>query len=179
MKIKLKLLLKKRGRKYPIARDEYGQSLRQRAFKLFRVQYRPAQVSKMLPISMRTACRYFEYWKKMTHKVPFSHIKQLMKKNPELSEYMIGMLAEYYGVPRDLIVLRMQKPWGIRQLLKGEFPKARVERARSEIEQRLEAGLRLVLFADMFQKKKPEVVKEEIGRIIFGRGTNYSEQDQE
>ncbi|MFC1871049.1 hypothetical protein ACFLYF_01410 [Chloroflexota bacterium] len=177
--MKLKLLSQQKERKYPIERDEYGQSLRQRAFNLFRIRYRPAQVSKMLPISARTACRYFEDWKKLTHKIPFSNIKQLIKKNPEFSEYVIEMLAEHYGVSRETIVLRMQKSWGIMQLLKGEFPNARMERARGEIERRLEAALRLIVFVDLYGGKKPEVVKEEINRIILSIGTEDSDQDQE
>jgi hypothetical protein len=128
---------------------------------------------------MRTAYRYFEDWKKLTHKVPFSHIKKLTKKNPETSEYVIGMFADYFGVPPERVILRMQKPWGLMQLLKADFPNARIKRAQSKIERRLEAALRLILLADLLYGKGPEVVNKEISRILFSTGTDDSEKKQE
>ena len=174
----MKILWLKR-RRYPVKRDEYGQSARQRAFELFREGNRPAQVSQLLPISTRTACRYFEDWKKLTHKVPFAHIKKLVKKNPETSEYVIGMFADYFGVPPEQVILRMQKPWGLMQLLKAEFPNARIKRAKTRIERRLETALRLILLADSLYGKGPEAVNKEIGKILFSTGTEDSEYKQE
>ena len=176
---KWQIIPRKKERQYPIERDEYGQSLRQRAFNLFWEGHRPARVSGMLPISTRTACRYFEDWKKLNNRVPYSSIRKMMKKTPELSKTIINMLADYLGVPAEQVVLRMQKPWGLMQLIRGEFPNSPAGRAKTANERRLEAALRLVLFADLFQEKKPEVLKEEIGRIIFGLGTKDSEQDKE
>lgn len=174
-----RLILKRKERKYPIEKDEFGQSLRQRAFDLFRDGYRPAQVSRTLPVSMKTACRYFEDWKKQTHKVPYSHIKNLLKRNPQFSEKVVAILTDYFGVPAEQVILRMQRPWGLMQLMKGEFPNSRIGRARSKIERRLEAALRLILFAELFSGKSPETVKEELNRIIFSISTGDSEQSPE
>ncbi len=176
---KWQLISRKKERKYPIERDEYGQSLRQRAFNLFWNRYRPAQVSKMLPISMRTACRYFEDWKKLNNRASYSGIKKMMKKNPELSEKVISMLADYLGVPAKQVILRMQKPWGLRRLIRGEFPNSPTSRAKAANERRLEAALRLISFVDLYRGKRPEVVKEEINRLILSIGTRDSDQDQE
>ncbi len=164
----MKMLWFKR-RQYPIRRDEYRRSLRRCCFDYFDKGKRPGEVAKLLNMKDRTVYRYFEDWKKLTHEIPFSHIKKLMKEKPEFSDYMIGMLAGYFGVSRDKVVLRMQKPWGLMQLLTARFPNVRIERARSKIERRLEAALRLILFAEHFGGKEPEVVKKEINRIIFHR----------
>lgn len=171
-----RLIPRNKGRKYPLEKDEFGQSLRKRAFDLFREKYRPAQVSKTLPISMKTACRYFEDWKKITRKVPYSHIKELMKKNTEFSEKVLGILVDYFDVPREQIILRMQRPWGLMRLLKGELPNKKLLKAQSVIERRLEAALRLIVFAELLNKKSPETVKKELNRIIFSRSTGNSEQ---
>jgi uncharacterized protein with von Willebrand factor type A (vWA) domain len=130
----LKFLLWK-WREYPIKRDEYGRSLRQQAFAFFDNGYRPAQVYKqqLVAASQKTLFRYFEDWKKKVHKVPYSHITKLMKQNPEFSEYVIKMLADYFNVSAEQVILRMQKPWGLMQLLKAEFPSERIRRSRSKI----------------------------------------------
>ncbi len=173
------LLLGKKERKYPIQRDEFGQSLRQRAFSLFREGHRPAKVIKVLPVSMKTACRYFEDWKKQKHKISLSHLKKLMKKNPEFSDEVVGSLAEYFSVPTEQVILRMQKPWGLMQLMKGELRHAKIGRARIQIERRLEAALRLIMYAHLSSGKSPEEVKKEINRIIFSTGDRDSEQSKE
>ena len=56
-------LLRKR-RKYPIKRNEFGESARRRAFDCFDRGLRPAQVANEVGISPRTACRYFADWKR-------------------------------------------------------------------------------------------------------------------
>ena len=49
-------------RKHPIKLDEYGRSLRQKAFALFDGGYRPAQIYKqqLVAASQKTLFRYFE-----------------------------------------------------------------------------------------------------------------------
>ena len=174
----MKLLLWK-WRKYPIKRNEDGRSLRRQAFALFDNGYRPAQVYKqqLVAASQKTLFRYFEAWKEKGHKVPYSHIKKLMKQNPEFSEHVIKMLADYFGVHAEQVILRMQRPWGLMQLLKAEFPNERIRRSRIKIEQRLEAALRLTLFAEYFGGKEPEVMKKEINRLIF-ESNRDSKQDR-
>lgn len=59
--------LRRKGRKYPIKRDSYGRSARQRAFAAFENGKTPAEVAVMVPISVRTARRYFADWQKLPH----------------------------------------------------------------------------------------------------------------
>ena len=57
----------------------------------------------------------------------------------------------------------MQKPWGIEQLTRGELPDNKLERLRSEIEERLEGALRLMLFTEKIFRNPPR----QIGRFIY------------
>ena len=152
-------------RDYPIKRDENGRSLRQQAFELFSEGYRPAQIFKgnLVAASMKTLLRYFEDWKKQKHRTSLSLIKKWLKENPEFSEKYIKMLADYYEVSPQDIVLRSQKPWGIMRLTKGELPDKKLERSRSEIEERLEGALRLMLFTEKIFRNPPR----QVGRFIY------------
>lgn len=155
-------------REYPIIRDESGRSARGQAFDLFTEDYRPSQISKegLVPLSMKTLLRYFEDWKKQKHRTSRSIIKNLMKKNPEFSNEFVKKLADYFGVSAEQIILRMQKPWGITGLSKGELPDNRLYRKQSEAEGRLEAALRLIYLGEQVFHNNPEQVKQLIWDII-------------
>lgn len=159
------LWLKRRD--YPIKRDEYGRSARRQAFEFFNEGYRPAQISKenLVPISLTTLFRYYEDWKKPRNRVSYSSLKRYLKGKMEFSEQYIKMLADYFKVPPQDIILRMQKPWGLMQLSKGELPDDRLERIRSEIEDRLEAALRIIRLAEMFGNS-PEQVNQLVSDIV-------------
>ena len=107
----MKLFLNK-SRKYPIKYDEYGQSARRQAFALFDQGYRPAQVFKLKLVSVKlnTLYRYFEDWKKQKHKVNRATFRKYMRENPEFMEKYIKILADYFEVPPEDIIVRLQKP---------------------------------------------------------------------
>lgn len=160
----MKILWFKR-RDYPIKRDEYGRSVRRQAFDLFAEGYRPSQISKegLVVASMKTLLRYFEDWKKKKHRASRSVLRKIMKNNPEFTEKYVQMLADYFEVSTEDIVLRLQKPWGIMRLTKGELPDIRLERSRSEAEERLEGALRLMFLTEKIFRNSPK----QIGRFIF------------
>ncbi len=145
-----------RLRKHPITRDEYGRSLRQQAFDLFSEGYRPSRIFKeeLISAPMKTLLRYFEDWKKQRGKLSYSTLKRYLKESPEFSEQYVTTLAKYFQVTPEDIILRWQKPWGIMQLAKGELPDNRLYRIQSEIEDRLEAALRLVYITECCQSAK-------------------------
>ena len=163
----MKVLWFKR-RDYPIKRDENGRSLRQQAFELFNEGHRPAQISKesLIAASKKTLFRYFEDWKKQKHRMSRSILKKYMKKNPEFSDEFVKKLADYYGVPKEDIILRIQKPWGIKQLAKGELPDHRLARIQNENEERLEAALRLIYFGERLCRNSPEQNKRLLQEIV-------------
>ncbi len=163
-----------RGRIYPVKRDEEGQSARQRAFDLFWEGNRPAQVCKMVPISPRTACRYFEDFKKLHHQVPYSTIRKWLRENEEFSEAVITMLAASLEMPREEVVARLQKPWGLLQAMKGEWPNYRVDRQRTSMEERLLAALEVIQFAEYVGQKDPRLVRETLKKLMLDRGKGSS-----
>ena len=83
-----------------------------------------------------------------------------MKNNPEFSEKFIKDLADYFGVSTEDIILRMQKPWGITSLSKGELPDNRLYRIQSEVEDRLDAALRLLYLGEQAFHNTPEQVMQ-------------------
>ena len=164
-----------RRRKHPIKRDENGRSARQRAFDLFGKGQRPAQVSKIIPISLRTACRYFEDFKELHHKIPYSTIRKLMKQSPEFSDKVIAILATSLEMDPEEVVARMQKPWSLHQAMLGEWPDYRLDKQRTEIEDRLLAALKVIKFAKIFGQKDPQFVRETLMKIIIDRGEESPE----
>ena len=155
-------------RDYPIKRDENGRSLRQQAFELFSEGYRPAQIFKgnLVATSMKTLLRYFEDWKKKKHRTSRSILREIMRKNPEFTEKYVQMMADYFEVSPEEIILRIEKPWGIEQLTRGELPDKKLLRLQSEKEVRLEAALRLIYFAERLCRNPPEQNKRLITEIV-------------
>ncbi len=155
-------------RDYPIKRDNNGRSLRQQAFELFSEGYRPAQIFKgnLVAASMKTLLRYFEDWKKKKHRSSRSTLRKIMKNNPEFTEKYVQMLADYFEVPAEEIVVRIEKPWGIEHLTRGELPDNKLLRLQSEKEVRLEAALRLIYFAERLCRNSPEQNKRLITEIV-------------
>ena len=158
-----------RRRRYPLKKDENGRSARQRAFDLFSEGYRPARVCNMLPISLRTACRYFEDYKKSHHRVSYSAIRKWMKGHPEFSEAVLDMLATSLEMPRDEVIARIQKPWGLLRAMKGEWPDYRLEKQRTGLEERLLAALEVIQFADRFGHKEPRLVMETLKELMIDK----------
>ncbi len=158
-----------KSREYPIIRDEYGRSLRQQAFELFSEGYRPSQVFKqnLVTASMKTLLRYFEGWKKQKHRASRSTLRKIMRKNPEFTEKYVQMLADYFEVLPEDVIVRLQKPWGIEQLTRGELPDNKLARLQSEKEVRLEAALRLIYFAERLCRNPPEQNKRLIQEIVL------------
>lgn len=157
-----------KSRKYPIKYDEYGRSARQQAFELFGEGYRPAQICEenLIPVPIKTLFRYFEDWKKQKHRTSLSILKKYMKERPEFSEQYIKMLADYYEVPPEDIIVRMQKPWGITDLSKGELPDRRLYRIQSAVEERLELALRFIHFGERLCDNSPEQNKRLLQEIV-------------
>jgi hypothetical protein len=168
MRRKSMLRIFHKSRKHPIIRDEYGRSARQQAFELYKKGYRPSQIfkEKLIPVPMKTLLRYFEEWKKRTGHVPKSILKEYLKEKSEFSPRSIKLLAKYFGVSEGQIIRRMQKPWGVWSLSKGELPDNRLYRIRSEMEFRLEAALRLIYLANTNCWNSPEQMNQFLAEIL-------------
>ncbi|MFC1968314.1 hypothetical protein ACFLVX_02845 [Chloroflexota bacterium] len=142
----LPVKLKKKSRKYPIKRDESGASARQRAFEDFDQGKMPAEVAPRVGISPRTARRYFADWKKLPSDLEFKYqnAKALRKSNREFFEETIDGLGAYLDMTGEEVVERLEKPWGLKQLLMGKWPDRQGEKAKSRAEARLKMALKLI-----------------------------------
>jgi hypothetical protein len=138
--------LRKRSRKYPIRRDECGRSARQRAFKAFDRGKRPSEVAQIVGISPRTAYRYFSDWKKLPRNLELRYrmMRTVRKGSPEFSQKTVDLLSSSLEMSEEEVMERLDRPWGLKQLLMGKWPDHRREREQSEAELRLRAALRFI-----------------------------------
>ena len=157
-----------KSRKHPIIRDEQGRSARQQSFDLYEQGYRPSQIfeEKLIPVPMNTLLRYHEDWKKQTSEVPDSTLTEYLSGKLRLSRRDIMALADYFGVSEAQIILTTQKPLGLLSLLYSELPDNRLLRIRQEIEDRLEAALKLIYFTENFYQNSPEQINRFLGEIL-------------
>ena len=133
-------------RKYPIIRDDRGRSARQRAFEAFKGGKKPVEVATMVPISVRTARRYYADWKKLPQNLEMRYriLKAAYRRTSEFSPETIEALSSHLGMTEGEVIERLERPWGLKQLLMGEWPDRRQERERTEAETRLRAALTLI-----------------------------------
>ena len=126
-KIGLRMPRLARKRKHPIKRDDLGRSARQRAFKAFKGGSTPAQVATMVPISVRTARRYYADWKKLPQNVEIRYrsLRVARKHHSGFSQELAGLLGAKLGMPEAEVAERLERPWGLKQLLMGKWPDRR------------------------------------------------------
>ena len=138
--------LKRKSRKYPIKLDEYRRSASNRAFDAFDYGLRPAHVAPLVNISLPTACRYFTDWKKLPGnlEVRYRLAKVALKSNRKFSTDTIKLIGNRLGMSEEEVLERLQKPWGLKQLLMGKWPNHNQDREQSEAEARLLAALNLI-----------------------------------
>jgi len=98
-----------------------------------------------------------------------------MRESPEFSEKVIALLATNLDMSHEEIVTRAQKPWGLLQAMKGEWPNYRLERQKNEIESRLMAALEIIKFVETFKQKDPLFVRETLVNLIIERGAEPPE----
>ena len=142
--------LRKRSRKHRTKRDEHGISARQRAFEAFDSGKRPGEVVQLVGISPRTAYRYFADWKQLPRNLELRYqIMRIVRKgSPEFSQKTVDLLGSSLEMSEEEVLKRLEKPWGLKQLLMGRWPDYRQEREQSEAELRLRAALRFIDFME-------------------------------
>lgn len=159
-------LLRKR-RKYPIKRDEQGLSARKRAFDAFDRGMSPAQVSSEYGIEIKTARRYYSSWKKQPPRLEkrYQALTEVLRKHPDLKHKFILTVVDSLGMPVGEVKQRLQRPWGLKRLLMGEWPNCEEEEIKKKEENRSKAALALVKFVE-FCSMSPEEIKAKIEALI-------------
>ena len=139
-------------RRYPIRRDERGRSLRQQAFELFDKKLRPSEIYKqqLLPAKLKTLLRYYEDWKEMGDHASYPITKKVMKNNPDFTEKLIETLSEKLDMQVEEVRKRLQRPWGLKQALRGQWPDYGLEREQGDIEARLNGALWFIRAGELF-----------------------------
>lgn len=172
-------------RKYPIKCDEYGRSARQRAFLAFDNGKSPSDINQSIDISIRTAHRYYADWKKLPRNLNsrYRSFKWLMKNSTEFSNKTIDMMADYLGMTKNEVIMKLQEPWALKQFLKGDLPNRKLLKQQTHQERRLGAALRMVRFMEEFGIR-PEEMAERFQSVITevakdaGNQTNKKSIDQ-
>ena len=158
----LPVKFKKKSRKYPIKRDEYGTSARQRAFKAFGQGKRPAEVVLMMGISLRTACRYFADWKKLPRNSELWYRVANAGLRNELGfpEEVITTLAAKLEVSEEEVRGRLQKPWAMKQLVTGKWAVEVREKQERKRQTRLQAAAKLIYLYEVVGVPLDRVIVE-------------------
>jgi transposase len=110
---------RRKGRKFPIRRDEFGMTRRQWSFYYFDHGMLPAEVAPKVGISKKTSRKYYSQWKKLPRDLEKSYrvIKEILKRHPEFSELLLKNISDQLGLPLDELSKRLQEPWGLRRTL--------------------------------------------------------------
>ena len=158
--------LRKKSRKYPIKRDEYGASARQQAFEAFGYGKRPAEVAPMVGISLRTACRYFADWKKLPRnsELWYRIAKAGLKNRPGFPEEVIKTFAAKLDMSEEEVRGRLQKPWAMKQLLTGKWAAEVREKEEGKRQARLEAAAKLLHLYEVVGVPLDRIIAE-LGRL--------------
>jgi hypothetical protein len=118
------IIITRDRRKYPIKRDESGQSARKRAFAAFDEGKKPEEVYGSIEISLRTARRYYADWKKLPKN--FTKNYELQRKlkrrgSPFFDDKTIKQVATKVFISEDEVAYYLRQPWGLHKIIRGEF----------------------------------------------------------
>ena len=170
----------RRRRRYPIRRDERGRSARRRAFDLFDLNRTSAEAAREIGISLRTAYRYRSDWNGLQKNLETKYwlVRKTYQRKQGFSDEMVKKLSEYFGWSEEEVIVRLEKPWGIKQLVMGKWEQARGREVQSQMEARLDAGLRLVGVIERRGVKSTEIPELFVGLVIESRKQTSRETGQ-
>lgn len=97
---------------------------RSRAFLLFEFGWRPSEVADVLQAKFSTICRYHSQWKKLPSLFhgKYQYAKKIYRKLSRHDRGIIAdVLAHEIGTTKVFVLAKMQEPWGIRQMVTGEW----------------------------------------------------------
>ena len=163
-------------RRYPIQRDEDGQSLRQRCFTLFKRGKKADEVAVILRMKLSTARRYYSEWNRCppSREGTYKSIKQGLKKSGDLSPNIVGMIGKSLGIPEWEVLSMISRPYGLKQLIMGDLVQQKKKKSYNSQEERLEAALSLVVLHEKLGIPMDWIVKEV--KKLTQRARKYKEK---
>ena len=112
----------KKGRKYPIKRDEWGRSARQRCFEMFQDKVPFENIAEDLDIKMATVFRYHQQWAKNPDiERQLAYFKTILNKSALDRDRTIELLAQNLGISQEEVETILQQPSGLKRLLVGKI----------------------------------------------------------
>src|SRR5512136_946054 len=107
---------RRKHRKYPVHRDEYGKSLRARCFTLFGEGQRPVEVAAEFKSRESTVFRYFRDWQQSdrTFEQKYAYVRELFKKTNSERDKNIESYAGICGIEKEELETILSQPYGLR-----------------------------------------------------------------
>ena len=162
----------RKGRKYPIKRDEFGRTARRRAFELFDNGKRPAEVAYLVGIPKRTGFSYFQAWKKLPRNLEskYTVAKKLLNSSPGYREKVVKTICELLGLPEEEVRARFQEPWGLKRFMMDRWSIRTAETDTTEQSKewaRFKEALDLIYLMEILKVPiEIETIKAEIKRML-------------
>jgi hypothetical protein len=117
-----KVFGRKKGRRYPVKRDEAGKSARQRCFEMFEDRLPAPEIAEATGVTIGTVNKYHQQWKKQPElEKQHAYFRELLKKKAPAHERNIDLVARLCGVPREELETMLQKPHGLKRMMMGKF----------------------------------------------------------
>ncbi len=118
-----KLFGLRKYRKYPIKRDDRGQSLRAGCFQLFDEGKRPVEVARELAMKKSTVQSYFRQWKLIgpDFEKKYTYVRELLKKSAPNRDHNLELYAKACGISKEEFEAVLAKPHGLRRLMTGKL----------------------------------------------------------
>jgi hypothetical protein len=169
----------RKRRRYPIKRDEYGKSARERCFEMFEEKAAVPEISRVVGVPLTTVYTYHSQWKKNPHlEVRLAYMGGLLNtKNPD-REHNLGLLAQAYGIDKEQIETILSQPYGLKRLATGEF----YFPGHQEQDHRRHVALQLALLISNHLIKgggKYEDVYNALGRVMKEDQGRREEEDED
>ena len=118
----LRRIGRKKGRRYPVKRDEAGKSARQRCFEMFEDKIPALEIAKTVAVTLGTVHTYHKQWKNNPRlEAQHAYFKGLMNKKAPDFERNLDLVARFCGVQRDELDTMLRKPHGLRRMMMGKF----------------------------------------------------------
>ena len=118
-----KLFRTRKSRKYPIRRDEQGQSLRARCFAMFEKGERPSKIAKELKANEATVFRYYRDWKRRSpnFEQQYAFVKSLFSKTSPERDKNLELFSRECGISKEEFEVILSTSHGLRRFLTGKY----------------------------------------------------------
>jgi hypothetical protein len=118
----LKVFGRKKGRKYPVVRDETGKSARSRCFKMFADQVPLDEIAGLVDVKPETVRRYYLQWRQEpVHREGYAYARHLFARVNPRRDSNLELFARAWGITREQLEIVLSQPHGLRRLMTGKI----------------------------------------------------------